>query len=94
MKRLATILILALAAVAWGQTNDPTDTPTVRALTALLRLEALVHKAKFVAFLASPEGLIATRALYDRPNYGGNAFEAKRRTLWLRVVKGENSYEH
>jgi hypothetical protein len=115
VKRLATILVLALAAVALGQTNDPTDTPTVRALTALIPLKKqavfaewlalqghqaafaewlagqveLGGKAKFAMFLATPEDLLATRALYERPNYGGNAFEAERKSMWLRLARGE-----
>jgi hypothetical protein len=132
VKRLVAILVLALAAVALGQTNDPTDTPTVRALTALIPLKEqalrgqslaaqerqalfakwlalqghqaafaewlagqveLGGKAKFAMFLATPEDLLATRALYERPNYGGNAFAPLQRTLWLRMARGESVAE-
>jgi hypothetical protein len=143
MNPLAAILVLVTSGVLFAQadTNDPTDTPTVRALTALLPLrdqalhgEWLRHQASeaqfaewlsrqnessefarwvaaqsqqsafagwlmaqkqsagkgvFASCLGSPDLLLGVRSSYARPNYGGNAFEAVRRNLWLQVARGE-----
>ena len=121
--------------------GDPTDTPTTRALSALLPLrdqarqgQWLRHqaddaqfagwlarqqefsgfarwvaaqsdqsafaawlvaqqqdagKAVFASYLGQPEVLLGARRAYARPNYGGNAFEAARRNLWLQFARGE-----
>jgi hypothetical protein len=136
----AILLVMSGALFAQTNTNNPTDTPTVRALTALLPLrdqanygrwlaaqgeqakfagwvaaqgkqaefaswlegqayEAKfagwvaaqtqnVGKARFVAALGNPELLLQVREDVNRPNYGGNALEAKRKALWLETAKG------
>jgi hypothetical protein len=102
--KLAAAVFIAMSGVLFAQTNtnDPTDTPTVRALTALLELRERanngkwitsqaknVNKARFVLFLKSPKALLEAKSLYERPNYGGNAFEAIRHTIWVRVAEGK-----
>lgn len=106
--KLAAAILVAMSGVLFAQTNtnDPTDTPTVRALSALLplRQQALygmwleaqtgeARKAAFVATLASPETLLDIRAKANRPNYGGNAYAPLHRTIWLRMARGEGVAE-
>ncbi len=129
MKRLAAIAAMLASGVVLHAQDDPTDTPTTRALSALLPLrdqarhgEWLRHqaaeaqfaawlarqseesafarwvasqqkdagKAVFASYLGQPDVLLGARRTHDRPNYGGNAFEAIRRDIWLRVARGES----
>jgi hypothetical protein len=115
--KLAAAIFIVMSGVLFAQdTNDPTDTPTVRALTALLPLrdqanygrwlvgqnkqsqfaewiEAQTRRigpAKFSAALSQPALLLQVKEDVDRPNYVGNAFEEIRKTLWLRLARGES----
>jgi hypothetical protein len=115
MKLAAILIVMAGVLFAQTNTNDPADTPTVRALVALLPLRDQANygrwlavqahdaqfaswlgaqtkgigPAKFAAALGQPALLLQVREAVDRPNYGGNAYEAERKMLWLRVAEGK-----
>jgi hypothetical protein len=106
MKLAATILLVMSGVLFAQNTNDPTDTPTVSALTALLPLRDQANygrwlvgqtksagTAKFVAALSRPALLLQVKGDVDRPNYGGNAFEEVKKNAWLRFAKGNLQLE-
>ena len=97
MRLPATIIAAsALALPLWGQ--EP-DTPTIRALNALVPMKERADQGKWIASqalrarISSADVLLAIRQEVNRPNYGGNAYAEIQQTLWLRVAKGETLTE-
>jgi hypothetical protein len=68
-----------------AQTNT-TNTPSLQALSKLVELNA---QASYLTTMNNPDLLLKIKQKADVPNYEGNAYAAVRRTLWLRIVRGE-----
>jgi hypothetical protein len=78
MKRLLLAFIVASPACA-GEFADE--------MTKLTSLHV------WLSTLKSRESLLAAREQATRPNYGGNSFAEKQRTLWNRVAGGSVEFQ-
>jgi hypothetical protein len=85
MKYFVLFLFVLFVGNLTGQTNA-TNTPSIQALTKLARLN---EQSSFLTTLNTPDLLLQTKEKADAPNYEGNAFAVIRRSIWLRLIKGE-----